>query len=142
MKHLIIGLGNFGKTLACTLTDQGDEVIGVDTDEHRVEAVKDKIAVAYIMDATETLALKSLPLEDLDSVIVAIGQSMEASLRTVVALKELQVPKIYARALDETHLSILRAMSIKNIFIPENYAARTFAKQITAGPLPTLEDLL
>ncbi|MBE6287541.1 MAG: TrkA family potassium uptake protein [Mediterranea massiliensis] len=127
MKYLIIGLGNFGKTLAEELTDKGHDVIGVDINKHCVESIKDRIAVAYIMDTTERSALKALPLHEIDSVVVAIGQSMDHSLRTVAALKELKVSSIYARALDQTHQSILQAMNIDKVFIPECYAARLFA---------------
>ena len=130
MKCLISGLGCFGRTLAEALTDKGHDVIGVDSNEHRVEEVKDRISVAYIMDATERVALKELPLGEIDCAIVAIGQSMDFSLRAVAALKELSVGKIYARALDQTHLSILRAMNIQKIFIPESFAARIFADHL------------
>lgn len=127
MKYLVIGLGNFGKTLAQTLTDNGHEVIGVDKQTRNIEQIKDRIAFSYIMDATDPLALRSLPLADIDCTIVAIGQSMDQSLRTVAALKQLKVENIYARALDTTHQSILEAMNISKIFIPESYAARLFA---------------
>jgi trk system potassium uptake protein TrkA len=127
MKYLVIGLGNFGKTLAQTLTDNGHEVIGVDQQTRNIEQIKDRIAFSYIMDATDPLALRSLPLADIDCTIVAIGQSMDQSLRTVAALKQLKVENIYARALDTTHQSILEAMNISKIFIPESYAARLFA---------------
>ena len=130
MKHLIIGLGNFGRTLAEELTDNGNEVIGIDNDERVVEEIKDRISLAYIMDATETYALRALPLDEIDCAIIAIGQSMEHSLRTVAALKELSVKNIYARALDNTHKSILKAMNIKKIFIPECYAARLFSRMM------------
>lgn len=135
MKYLVIGLGSFGKTLAEALTDRGHDVIGVDSNEHRVEEVKDRISVAYIMDATERVALKELPLDEIDAAIVAIGQSMDYSLRTVAALKELAVSKIYARALDRTHQSILKAMNIQKIFIPESYAARIFAGNLLADKM-------
>ena len=127
MKYLVIGLGNFGKTLAQTLTDNGHEVIGVDKQTRDIEQIKDRIAFSYIMDTTYPLALRSLPLADIDCTIVSIGQSMDQSLRTVAALKQLKVDNIYARALDTTHQSILEAMNISKIFIPESYAARLFA---------------
>lgn len=132
MKYLVIGLGNFGNTLACRLTDMGHDVIGVDSKEHRIEEIKEKIAVAYIMDATEKAALKSLPLYDIDCAIVAIGQSMDSSLRVVAALKELEVRHIYARALDLTHESILKAMNIEEIYIPETLAAGMIAEKLSA----------
>ena len=133
MKCLIIGLGNFGTTLAIELTNKGHEIIGVDHLEQRVEDIKDNISVAYIMDATERTALKQLPLDEMDCAIVCIGQSMDYSLRTVAALKELGVSKVYARAIDNTHQSILRAMNIKKIFIPEQYAARIIADRFTSN---------
>ena len=132
MKYLVIGLGNFGKTLAQTLTDNGHEVIGVDKQTRNIEQIKDRIAFSYIMDATDPLALRSLPLADIDCTIVAIGQSMDQSLRTVAALKQLKVENIYARALDTTHQSILEAMNISKIFIPESYAAKIFADKFTS----------
>lgn len=131
MKYLIIGLGNFGKTLAEELTDKGHEVIGVDANEQRVDEVKDLISVAYIMNATEPLVLKTLPLDEMDCAIVAVGRDMEHSLRVVAALKELKVSCIYARAIDSVHLSILRAMNIQKIFMPEYYAARMFAEKLS-----------
>lgn len=135
MKYLIIGLGNFGSTLACRLTDMGHDVIGVDNREHRIDEIKEKISVSYILDATEKTALRSLPLDQIDAAIVAIGQSMDTSLRTVVSLKELNVGHVYARALDQTHKSILQAMNIKKIFIPEAFAAEIFAeKMMSANP--------
>lgn len=132
MKYLIIGLGNFGKTLAEELIDKGHEVIGVDNNEHIVDNIKDRISLAYILDTTERSSLKALPLDEIDCAIVAIGQSMDSSLRTVAALKELSVKRIYARALDETHQSILGAMNIEKIFIPECYAARIFAEKFSS----------
>lgn len=131
MKYLVIGLGNFGSTLACKLTDMGHDVIGVDNNEHHVEEIKDRVSVAYIMDASDKVALKSLPLNDIDCAVVAIGQSMDCSLRTVAALKELKVSQIYARALDPTHRSILQAMNIQKIFIPESFAAKIIVDRFT-----------
>lgn len=138
MKYLIIGLGNFGKTLAEELTDKGHDVIGIDNDEHRVEEVKDRIAVSYIMDATDRTSLNVLPLDEIDCAVVAIGHSMDHSLRVVAALKELSVKKIYARAIDQTHKSILGAMSIQKIFIPESYVARIFAEKMSDPDAPEM----
>ncbi len=139
MKYLVVGLGNFGRTLAEELTDNGHEVIGVDADEYRVDAIKERISVAYILDAVEQAPLSVLPLDEIDCAIVTIGQSMDRSLRAVAALKALRVGKIYVRAIDDVHKSILEAMHIDKIFIPESYAARIFAARFM---LPTAEEML
>lgn len=135
MKYLVIGLGNFGRTLSEELTDQGHEIIGIDSHETAIDAIKDRISGSYIMDASDKYALASLPLDEIDAVIVAIGQSMEISLRSVAALKELKVVNIYARAIDNIHYSILRAMSVDKIFIPESYAARIIASKLEEDTL-------
>lgn len=133
MKYMVIGLGNFGSTLACKLTDMGHDVIGVDNNEHRVLDIKEKISVAYILDATEKAQLRSLPFDDIDYAVVAVGQSMDTSLRIVASLKELKITNIFARALDQTHNSILKAMNIQKIFIPENIAAEIIAEKLISN---------
>lgn len=139
MRCLIIGLGNFGRTLAEELTNMGHDVMGVDKSEQCVDEMKDKIEVAYIMDATEKYSLRELPLDTIDCVVVSLGQSMEQSLRIVATLKELSVRNIYARALDATHRSILGVMNVHEIFIPESYAARVFAQRMSDGEKIGLE---
>lgn len=135
MKILVIGLGNFGKVLATELSNIGHEVIGIDNNEHCIEAIKDRISLAYILDATEMLTLKSLPLDEIDYVIVTIGRSMDHSLRTVAALKKLKVKRIYVRAIDETHQSILAAMGVAYVFMPEELAARAYAHNMNDNNL-------
>lgn len=141
MKFLVIGLGIFGQTLAQRLTDNGHEVIGVDINSHRVEQIKDRVAFAYIMDATDAFALRSLSFDDIDRTIVAIGQSMDHSLRIVATLKQMKIDNVYARALDSVHKSILEAMGITKIFIPESYAGNMFAEKFGCEDV-TAEELL
>lgn len=74
MKYIIIGLGNYGGGLAEELMAIGHEVIGVDQNEGRVDNLKDKITTAFVLDATDELALETLPLREIDVVIVAIGE--------------------------------------------------------------------
>ena len=100
MKYIIIGLGNYGGVLAEELSVLGHEVIGVDTNEHRVDVLKDKIATSFIIDATDEQSLSVLPLKDVDVVIVAIGENFGASVRVVALLKKKGVKHIYARAVD------------------------------------------
>ena len=104
MKYIIIGLGNYGSVLAEELSALGHEVIGVDTNERRVDVLKDKIATSFIIDATDEQSLSVLPLKDVDVVIVAIGENFGASIRVVALLKKNGVKHIYARAVDEVCL--------------------------------------
>lgn len=114
--------------LAEELSALGHEVIGVDTNEHHVEMLKDKIATSFIIDATDEQSLSVLPLKGVDVVIVAIGENLGASVRVVALLKQKGVKHIYARAVDEVHRSVLEAFNLDNILTPERDAARSLGQ--------------
>ena len=101
MRYLIIGLGIYGTNLAKDLTNMGHEVIGADHKETAVDAIKDYIATAYIIDSTDEQAIGALPLKNVDLVIVAIGENFGASIKTVALLRKLGVRNIFARAIDD-----------------------------------------
>lgn len=128
MKYIIIGLGNYGGVLAEELSVLGHEVIGVDTNEHRVDVLKDKIATSSIIDATDEQSLSVLPLNDVDVVIVAIGENFGASIRVVALLKKKGVKHIYARAVDDVHETVLEAFNLDSILTPEKEAARNLVQ--------------
>lgn len=108
MKYIIIGLGNYGRVLAEELSALGHEIIGADISESRVDSIKDKVATAFVIDATDEQALSVLPLNSVDIVIVAIGENFGASVRVVALLKQKKVAHIYARAIDMVHKACLK----------------------------------
>lgn len=130
MRYLIIGLGIYGSNLATDLTAMGHEVIGADINATLVEPLKDRISTAYIIDATEESALSVLPLKTVDLVIVAIGENFGASIKTVALLRKLGVKRIYARAVDEIHETILEGFKVDRILTPEQRAARELTREL------------
>lgn len=133
MRYLIIGLGIYGTNLAKDLTDLGHEVIGADKDASNVEAVKDYIATAYILDSTEESAIGVLPLKNVDLVIVTIGENFGASIKTVALLRQMGVRNIYARAIDELHKAILEGLDVDRILDPEQRAAHDLVNEMALG---------
>lgn len=133
MKYIIIGLGNYGHVLAEELSTLGHEVIGADLDEGRVDSIKDKIATAFVIDATDEQSLSVLPLNSVDMVIVAIGENFGASIRVVAMLKQKQVKHIYARAIDGVHKAVLEAFGLEKILTPEEDAARSLVQLLDFG---------
>lgn len=133
MRYLIIGLGIYGSNLAKDLTDMGHEVIGADRSATIVDAIKEYISTAYILDSTDEAALSGLPLTGVDLVIVAIGENFGASIKTVAILKKLGVKHIYARAADDLHYAILEGLQIDRIITPEQRAARDLSMEMALG---------
>ncbi len=130
MRYIVIGLGNYGQLLAKELTALHHEVIGVDVDPLNVEAIKDSVSTSFILDATNEQSLSILPLRSVDTVIVAIGEKFDASVKVVALLKKNKVKSIYARALDLVHKSVLEAFDIDMILTPEQDAARALVNRL------------
>jgi trk system potassium uptake protein len=130
MKVIIFGLGNFGMSLALSLTETGNEVIGIDKQMDKVNLIKDKISHAVCMDSTNELAYESLPLKDADKVVVAIGENEGAAIITTAIVKKLSNAKIISRALSPIHDTVLEAMGIYSIIHPEQESADRLTKQI------------
>lgn len=99
MKFLIIGLGNLGRAIAENLTRIGDEVIGVDLNLHKVEAVKQTISGSVCLDTTDRDALNSLPLNEMDAIFVTYGKNFGTSVQTVALLKSLDAGKLIVRSI-------------------------------------------
>lgn len=133
MKYIIIGLGNYGRVLAEELSALGHEVIGADISESRVDSIKDKVATAFVIDATDEQSLSVLPLNNVDIVIVAIGENFGASIRVAALLKQKKVAHIYARAIDVVHRSVLEAFDLEKILTPEEDAARGLVQLLDFG---------
>ncbi len=131
MKYIIIGLGNFGLSLAEKLTKMGNEVIGIDNNYNKVEAVKERISHAICMSATDEYTMKGLPFKDTDVVIIAIGEDRGANVMASALVKKLHANKIISRAIDPIHETILEAMDIHTIVHPEEETAERWAKKLS-----------
>lgn len=130
MKYLIIGLGNFGSSLAKKLTEKGNEVIGVDVKMDKVEAIKDKITHAICLDSTDINAVSNLPLNDTDIVIVAIGEDKGALIMATALMKQLKVKRLISRAASPLQEVVLEAIGVDEIIHPEEETAERWAKKL------------
>ena len=85
----VIGLGKFGFYVAKSLSKLNIEVIAVDSDEHKVQEISQFIDNAFVLNSTSKVALEEVGIYNLDTVIVSIGENIESSILTVMALKDL-----------------------------------------------------
>jgi trk system potassium uptake protein TrkA len=130
MKYIIIGLGNFGASLAQKLTEKGNEVIGVDVKMDKVDALKDKITHAINLDSTDINAVSHLPLKDTDIVIVAIGEDKGALIMATALMKQLKVKRLISRAVSPLQEMVLEAIGVDEIIHPEEETAERWAKKL------------
>ena len=128
-RFAVIGLGNFGFHAAKALFEDGNEVVAIDTDKGRVQAIDPYSTEAVVLDATDKEALKSLGLENMDGVIVSTGAKISTSILICLYLQENGVKKILAKALDEDHGKILKRVGATEIIHPE----RDMALRVSRG---------
>ena len=135
MKYLVIGLGNLGRAIAKDLTRVGNEVIGVDMNLHRVDMLKNDIAGAVALDSTDKEALSTLPLSEMDAIIVTFGKDFGTSVQTVALLKSLDAGKLIVRAISSIHETVIRAIGVSEIITPEKDFSTMYTSQASLGGL-------
>jgi len=118
-QYAVIGLGVFGTSVARKLHEDGQEVLGIDINEERVDEAVSFLTHAVVADSTEDEALISIGIRNFDCVIVAIGNDMQSSILTVLLLKELGVKKVIAKSLSKRHGQVLDKIGADWIINPE-----------------------
>jgi len=132
---IVIGLGRFGSSLSRTLIDMGHEVMGIDVDPDNVQAHAELLTHVAEADTTNEQTLRQLGVGDATTVAVCIGADIEASVLTAVALTDLGVPNIWAKAMTEPHGRILSRVGAHNVVFPEAEMGQRVAHLITGGVL-------
>lgn len=128
----VIGLGNFGSTVARELTERGAQVIAIDENKERVEAIKDSVAYAVTLNATDRAALESIAIRDVDVAVVCVGQDVEANLLTTLLLKKIGVKKIWARAINPLQQEILKTLEVDEIINLEEQMGKAISRSLAS----------
>ena len=116
---LLIGLGRYGQNIAVRLNEMGHQVMAVDKDEKRVNAILDIVTNAQIGDSTDREFLESLGVRNFDYVIIAIAGDFESSMITTVMVKELGAPNVISRASSEIQEQLLKNNGADVVIYPE-----------------------
>ena len=120
---LLIGLGRFGRHIARKLNELNHQVMAVDQNEDRVNAVLPYVTNALSCNSTSVEFLSSLGVRNFDFCIVAIGENFQSSLETTSLLKELGAPKVVARAARDVQAKFLLRNGADEVVYPEKQMA-------------------
>lgn len=130
---LVVGLGRFGSALAESLAQAGCEVVAVDNDMSHIEAIKNKVAYALELDATDAAALRSIDAQTCHAAVVAVGENFEGAVLTVAALREIGVQHVIARAITTRHGRILTAAGANRVVEIESEMGRALGRELSGG---------
>ncbi|TGB05083.1 potassium channel family protein [Halobacillus salinus] len=129
----VIGLGRFGGSICRELSREGMEVLAIDLDEDKVNEYKDIAGHAVIADSTDENVLRELGLRNIDHVIVAIGDNIQASILTALMLKELGIKTITVKAQNDYHEKVLNKIGADHVVHPERDMGKRIAHNIISN---------
>ena len=131
--YAVFGLGRYGIAVARELVQNGVEVIAVDADERIVNAAADELPVCKCADITDPEVIRQLGISNVDVVIIAMANNLEASVMAVTLCKEIGVKTVIAKSANEMHQKILTRVGADNVVFPENESGIRLAKNLLSS---------
>ncbi|MFN2340901.1 MAG: TrkA family potassium uptake protein [Halanaerobium sp.] len=139
-QFVVVGLGRFGASVATTLAENGHDVLAIDRDPEKVEAISVDVTHAVEADATDEDALKTLGVRNFDVAVVSIGDNVSANILCTLILKELNLPYVIVKAPDRLHGKVLTKVGADRIVYPErDMGARIAQNLISSNVLDYIE---
>ncbi len=129
----VIGLGRFGSSVARTLAHMGYQVLAIDSNEAKVEALMNEVTTSMQADARDEEALKVAGIRNVDVAVVAIGENVEANILVTLNVKELGVKCVVAKALNDQHGKVLAKIGADRIVYPERDMGVRVAHTLASG---------
>lgn len=136
---VVIGLGRFGGAVAESLARLGHDVLGIDEDAELVQRWASRLTHVVQADATNSDVLRRLGVSDFGRAVVGIGTDIEASVLTVLALEEVGVRDIWAKAISTKHGRILERTGAHHVVYPEAAMGERVAHLVTGKMIDFIE---
>jgi trk system potassium uptake protein TrkA len=134
-RFLVVGLGNFGSSVALALAGDGHEVIAIDQDGLLVDRVGEVVARAVVGDATDIETLKRLGAHQADAAVVSTGDNVTSSVLASMALLDLKVPDVYVKVVSKEHARVMQRLGVRETIFPEHDTAVELATQLGGSGL-------
>lgn len=131
-QYVVFGAGKFGRSIAVTLQELGCEIVLVDKDPEVIQELADEVSYAICADVEDSSIFDNLGMHNLDGAIIAITESLEASIVTTMMCSEMGIPRILAKAKNRLHEKILKSVGAHKVIYPEVEMGKRVAKYLVA----------
>ena len=139
--YAVFGLGRYGIAVATELVNNGADVLAVDIDENIVNSAVADIPFCRCADITDPEVIKQLGISNVDVVVIAMANNLEASVMSVILCKEAGVNMVIAKCADEMQGKILCKVGADKVVYPENESGVRLAKNLLSAGMVDLIDL-
>lgn len=137
----VLGLGKFGVSVAHELYEAGADVLAVDRNKERLQSVAQYATYAVAADIEDAESMNSLGLSNMDGVVIAVTENLNASILATIYAKEAGVPYVIAKAKDETHIKILKKLGADMTVLPEYESGIRIARHLATGNILNFVEL-
>lgn len=138
--YAVFGLGRYGRAVALELTKSGAEVLAVDADLQTVNEASLELPICKCADITDAEVIRQLGIANMDAVIIAMANNLEASVLATMLCKEAGVPNVIVKCANEMHRKILRKVGADQVVFPESESGIRLAKNLlSAGFVDLIE---
>ncbi len=131
--YAVFGLGRYGLAVAKELVNNGVEVIAVDKNPDIINDAVSFIPVCKCADVSDSDVIKQLGISNIDVVIIAIAESLEASVMATMLCKEAGVGTVIAKCSDEMQKKILTKVGADKVVFPEKESGTRLAKNMLSS---------
>jgi trk system potassium uptake protein TrkA len=134
-RFVIVGLGNFGSSVAETLFSQGHDVTTIDTDEEAVDRIARRVSRAAVGDGRNITVLEKIGAGEADAGVVSTGDDITASILATLALRDLGVKEVYVKVISSDHARVLEKLGVTETIFPERESGQRLATRIASRSL-------
>ena len=139
--YAVFGLGRYGRAVAEELVKNGADVIAIDSNEELVNDAAQTIPVCKCADVTEPEVIDKLDIADVDIVIIAMANSLEATVMAITLCKEAGVPTVIAKCVEEMHGKIFERVGADKVVFPEKEAGTRLGKNLLSSGFVDIVEL-
>lgn len=134
-RFIVIGLGNFGSSVAETLQAVGHDVSALDRDPERVDAMARHVTQSALGDGTDARTLKRIGAESADAAVVSTGDDITASALTALVLRDLGVQDLYVKVVSPEHARLIEKIGVTETVFPERESGILLGRRISSRAL-------
>lgn len=132
-RFVVIGLGNFGASVAEALHAAGHDVIALDMNEEAVDRIAPHVSRAAVGDGKRVSTLEKLGTKDADVGVVSTGDDITASILATMALRDLGVREVYVKVISHDHARVMEKMGVTETIFPERESGLRLATRVSAA---------
>lgn len=129
-RFVVVGLGNFGASVAERLYSMGHDVVAIDLDEDAVDRIASHVSRAAVGDGRHKNMLDQIGAREADVAIVSTGEDITASILALLALRDLNVQDVYVKVISDDHARVMQQLGVRETIFPERDSALNLANRL------------